>query len=96
VLADPSVAAVARRVGLRSRWTLIGVVKEVRRHDSLEPIFLSQEEGHRHFVVVVALVGENAAVAATVAALVIVVVDKDQGVKSIRKTLYMYVHFYFL
>jgi hypothetical protein len=64
VLADPPVATVPGRVRLRAGRTLIRIVEEIGRHDPLESVLLGEQEGDGQLVVVVVLVGQDAAGAA--------------------------------
>ena len=85
---DPAVAALPGRVGVRSRRTLISVLKLVRRHDSLESVLLGQHESNSELVVVAVLEGQNTvAVAASVASLVVVIVGEDQSVLRVTQSL---------
>jgi hypothetical protein len=86
VFTDPAISAISRRVRLGSGWSLVAVVKEVGGHDSLEAVLLGQHECNAELVVVVILIGQDAA-GTSMASLVVVVVSEYNSMKSIAEAL---------
>ena len=84
VLADPPVVARARWIWLRSRRTLVTVVEVVGRHDSLEAVLLGQHETDAELVVVIILVSQHST-GTSVTPLIVVIVDKGDGMESIAQ-----------
>merc|ERR1719249_483852 len=81
VLTNPAVSAVpSSSVWLTSRGSLVTIVKVVRRHHPLETIVLGNQEADSQFVEISIPVCENAS-----GPLVVVIVNKHQSVKSVRK-----------
>lgn len=77
MLANPAISAgLGGVVGLASGRTLVSVVKGVGAHNSLEAVVVSHAEGRGNLVLVVLMVGKHSA-GATMASLVVVIVDES-------------------
>jgi hypothetical protein len=86
VFAHPPVATQSVWVGRNEvasavvRWSLITIVEVKRAHYPLDSVGMGQHKRRSHFVVLAELVGQHVTSAGSMAALIVVVVDKDERI----------------